>query len=62
MSSFVPTPIRTRLWKCPKCGTEKMTVDRPNPWIHTCWPLFGSTRTPKCPKCNEKMIEVKLYY
>ena len=62
MSSFVPTPSRTCLWKCPKCGTETTTVERPFPWIHTCWPLFGSTRTPKCPKCNVKMIEVKLYY
>ena len=57
MSSFVPTPIRTRLWKCPKCGTEKMTVDRPSPWIHTCLPFFGGgERPPVCPKCKVKMI------
>ena len=62
MSSFVPTPFRVRLWKCPKCGAETTTTDRPFPWIHTCLPFFGVRRIPRCPKCQEKMIEVKLYY
>lgn len=61
MSSFVPTPFRVRLWKCPKCGTETTTKDSPFPWIHTCLPFFGARRVPRCPKCHEKMIEVKLY-
>ena len=61
MSSFVPMPVRTRLWKCPKCGAETTTTDRPFPWIHTCLPFFGVRRVPRCPKCQEKMIEVKLY-
>ena len=62
MSSFVPTPFRVRLWKCPKCGTETTTTDRPFPWIRTCLPFFGARPAPRCPKCHEKMIEVKLYY
>ncbi len=62
MSSFVPTPFRVRLWKCPKCGAETTTTDSPFPWIHTCLPFFGVRRIPRCPKCQEKMVEVKLFY
>jgi len=57
MSSFVRVPSRTTIWKCPKCGMEKETVERPNPWIYTCFPaLFGSGQQPPvCPKCKVKM-------
>ena len=61
MSSFVPMPHRNRLWKCPKCGTEKWEYRFP--LIHTCCRLFGFGGTrPACPKCGTKMDEVKLYY
>ena len=62
MISFAPTPIRFIRWKCPKCGIETETVERPKPWIRTCLPLFGGRRAPKCPKCGAKMVEMKLFY
>ena len=61
MSSFVPMPNRKRLWKCPKCGTEKW--EHRFSLIHTCFPLFGfGGKRPACPKCDTKMNEVRLYY
>ena len=62
MSSFVPMPNRSRLWKCPKCGIEKW--ERRFPLIHTCFlPLFGFRgKPPVCPKCGTRMDEVKLYF
>ena len=62
MSQLLPVPLRFIRWKCPKCGAEKETVKGRNPWIFTCLPLLGCGRAPKCPKCGEKMIEMKLYY
>lgn len=62
MRSLFPTPIRLTRWKCPECGEETETVERRFPWICTCLPLFGACRVPKCPKCGEKMIKMKLYY
>lgn len=62
MSSLLPTPIRTVLWKCPKCGTETTTVEKSGPWIFSCLPWLRSGRSPVCPKCGAKMIKVKLFY
>ena len=62
MSSFVRMPIRTVHWKCPKCGKETTTTERPNPLIHTCLPLFfGSVRPPVCPKCKVKMVKMSVW-
>ena len=62
MSSIVSMPPRFVRWKCPKCGTETETIERPNPWIRTCLPLFGIGRVPKCPKCGTRMVKMKLFY
>ena len=62
MSSFVRMPIRTVHWKCPKCGKETATTERPNPLIRTCLPLFfGSARPPVCSKCKVKMIKISVW-
>ena len=62
MSSFVPMPTRIHHWKCPKCGKETTTTERPNPLIHTCLPLFfGSVRPPVCPKCKVKMVKISVW-
>ena len=56
MSSFMPWAKRTTIWKCPKCGRVKTTVNGPPPWIMTCIPVFGGGNTPPvCPKCKVKM-------
>lgn len=56
MSSFMPSPKRTTVWKCPKCCREKITVDGTPPWIMTCLPFFGGRHTPPtCPKCKVEM-------
>ena len=59
MNSFVRIPTRTTIWKCPKCGAEEETEERPSPLIHTGLSSllgFGGGNTPPtCPKCKVKM-------
>ena len=63
MKSFMPTPRRMVLWKCPDCGTEKETFEKTIPWLFSRFPVFSEkAKAPFCPKCRKKMLQVKLYY